>query len=114
MNWNKKKRLTAKQYLIARQSAKDTVKTDIWMLQNGVLLENLAVGSVEVFQAAKLANQVLKKYHYLLGADQADLLGDFLNRAYCPQKRTKITLGQSYKVMNLTKKIKRLAGKVGK
>ncbi len=110
----KKKKLTPKQYLINRQSAKDTFATQVWMHQNGVLLQNLEVGSVEVFQAAKLANEVLRQYGYLIGAEQAKLLISFLNKAQNPKARIKITQGQSYKILNLTKKIKRLAGKVGK
>jgi len=110
----RKKKLTPKQYLINRQSAKDTLSTDIWMYENGIYLKNLAVGSAEVFQAVKLANQTLRQYKHFVGVEQADLLRSFLYRAQCPKKRIKITLGQSYRVMNLTKKIKRLAGKLGK
>lgn len=113
MNY-KKKKLSPKQYLINRQSGRDSLQTDFWMHQNGVLLQNLAVGSIEIFQAAKLANEVLRQYRYLVGADQAVLLLSFLNKAHNPKTRIKITQGQSYKVMNLTKKIKRQAGKVGK
>ena len=110
----KKKILTPKQYLINRQSGRDSLKTDVWMHQNGVLLQKLEVGSVEVFQAAKLANEVLRQYRYLVGADQAELLFSFLDKAHNPKTRIKITQGQSYRILNLTKKIKRLAGKVGK
>lgn len=84
------------------------------MGQNGVFLQNLEVGSVEVFQAAKLANEALRQYRYLVDANQTELLSSFLNKAHNPKTRIKITQGQSYKILNLTKKIKRLAGKVGK
>lgn len=84
------------------------------MHQNGVLLLSLDVGSIEVFQAAKLAHEVLRQYRYLVGADQAKALISFLNKAHNPKARIKITQGQSYKILNLTKKIKRLAGKIGK
>ena len=108
-----KKRLTPKQYLINRQAAKDTFKTDVWLYENGIYLSNWAVGDKEVFQAAKLVTETLRKFRHLLDSEENTLLDSYMLKIHNPIKRNKITKKQSYQVMNISKKIKRLAAKLG-
>lgn len=105
----KKKKLTPKQYAIARKIHIDTQTTNQWLRENGVGRRNIHVGTPEVFQALKLANNAIKQYGYLLSDEQLQTLNQFVVDARRVDRRFKMSQGRCYKVMNITKQVIRKA-----
>ena len=84
----------------------DRRKTDAWLKSNGVSINQIYVGSAEIFWAQKLATTTLKDHVQLLVQNQAAVLNNFL-RAANGQQRIKITQAQCFKVLNITKQVQR-------
>ena len=89
-------------------------KTDDWLKQNGVNVAHIYVGSAELFQATKMATATLKDYGRMLEHNQAATLNNFLQATRNAKKRSKITQGQCFKVMNIAKQAQRKSAKVQK
>lgn len=105
----KKKKPTPKQHAIARKIYIDTLTTDQWLRENGIGRRNIHVGTLEVFQALKLANRAINQYAYLLSYEQLKTLNVFIADARGVDRRLKIPQGRCYKVMNITKQVIRKA-----
>ena len=84
----------------------DRQKTDAWLKSNGINANQIYMGTAELFQAQKLATNTLKNHVKLLEQNQAATLNNFL-RAANGAKRSKITQGQCFKVLNITKQAQR-------
>ena len=89
----------------------DRRKTDAWLKSNGIGANQIYVGTAELFQAQKLATNTLKNHVKLLEQNQAATLNNFL-RAANGVKRSKITQGQCFKVLNITKQAQRKYAKL--
>lgn len=89
----------------------DRRKTDAWLKSNGISANQIYVGTAELFQAQKLATNTLKNHVKLLEQNQAATLNNFL-RAANGAKRSKITQGQCFKVLNITKQAQRKYAKL--
>jgi hypothetical protein len=89
----------------------DRQKTDAWLKSNGISANQIYVGTAELFQAQKLATNTLKNHVKLLEQNQAATLNNFL-RAANGAKRSKITQGQCFKVLNITKQAQRKYAKL--
>ena len=89
----------------------DRQKTDAWLKSNGISANQIYVGTAELFQAQKLATNTLKNHVKLLEQNQAATLNNFL-RAANGAKRGKITQGQCFKVLNITKQAQRKYAKL--
>ena len=89
------------------KNIKDTAKTDKWLSANGVLPSQIYIGVAELFQAQKLATLSLRNHGRLMSQEQITTLQSFLRMAN-GAKRSKITQGQCFKVLNITKKVQRL------
>lgn len=92
---------------------KDIKRTDQWLASNGIGVNQIYIGSTELFQAQMLATKTLKQYANLLEHDQASTLNNFL-RAANGKHRSKISQGSCYRVMNITKQVKRKHAKLTK
>ena len=91
-----------------------TQQTNRWLKSNGINVAHIYVGSVELFQATKLATATLREHGRLLGHNEANTLNNFLQATGNFQKRNKITQGQCFKVMNIAKQAQRLCAKLSK
>ncbi len=89
----------------------DRQKTDAWLKSNGISANQIYVGTAELFQAQKLATNTLQNHVKLLEQNQAATLNNFL-RAANGAKRSKITQGQCFKVLNITKQAQRKYAKL--
>jgi arsenate reductase-like glutaredoxin family protein len=96
------------------KEAKQIKQTNHWFAQNGINVAHIYVGTTELFQATKLATNVLKNFGSLLGQDQAEALNKFLKATRNVKERNKITQGQCFKVMNITKQAQRKFSKLSK
>ncbi len=92
---------------------KDNKKTDEWLAQNGIGINQIYVGTAELFQAQKLATNTLKDFGRLLEHNQAATLNNFLRTANS-KNRNKITQGACFKVMNIAKQAIRKNAKLMK
>ncbi len=97
-------------YMNSYKNFKDTAKTDGWLISNGINPNQLTVGTPELLQAQKLATKSLRDHSRLLDQDQIVVLQRFLKMAIGP-KRKRITQGECYRVLNITKKVQRLYAK---
>lgn len=93
---------------------KQTQQTNRWLKSNGVNVAQIYVGTAELFQATKLATITLREYGRLLDHTEANTLNNFLQATRNFKKRSKITQGQCYKVMNIAKRAQRLCAKQNK
>ena len=93
------------------KNIKDRQKTDAWLKSNGISINQIYVGTTELFQAQKLAANTLKQHGQMLEQNQASTLNNFLRMARS-RKRDKITQGQCFKVLNITKKVQRKYAKL--
>jgi len=91
-----------------------TKEADKWLKQNGVNVAHIYAGTVELFEATKLATTTLRDFGRLLEQNQAHTLNNFLKATRSFKLRSKITQGQCYKVLNITKQAQRKAAKVRK
>jgi hypothetical protein len=92
---------------------KDTSKTNAWLKSNGIGVNQIYVGTAELFQAQSLATTTLKNHGSLLEQNQAAVLNNFV-RAARSSKRDKITQAQCFKVLNITKQAQRKLAKLTK
>jgi hypothetical protein len=97
-----------------KRDCQQTQLTDHWLKINGVNVAHIYVGTAELFQATKLATNTLRQHGALLAAKQADTLNSFLMATRNVKKRSKITQGQCYRVMNIAKQAQRLCAKHNK
>ena len=97
-----------------KQDFNQTQITNNWLKQNGVNVAHIYAGTTELFQAQKLATQTLKEHGRLLQHNQAATLNNFLQSTRNFKKRSKITHGQCFKVMNIAKQTQRLFSKLSK
>jgi predicted ATPase len=95
------------------KNIKDRQKTDAWLKSNGININQIYVGTAELFQAQSLATTTLKNHGSLLEQNQAAVLNNFL-RAARSSKRDKITQAQCFKVLNITKQAQRKLAKLTK
>ncbi len=95
------------------KNIKDRQKTDAWLKSNGIGINQIYVGTAELFQAQKLATNSLKLHSQLLEQNQAATLNNFLLAAQS-NKRNKITQGQCFKVLNSSKQAQRKYAKLMK
>jgi hypothetical protein len=89
---------------------RDTATADKWLRSNGVQPGQIYIGVAELFQAQKLATLSLRNHGLLMNQEQISTLQNFLKAANS-SKRTKITQGQCFQVLNITKKVQRLYSK---
>ena len=82
-------------------------QTNQWFARNGINIAHIYAGTAELFQATKLATNTLKHFGQLLEQNQAHTLNNFLRATRTPRTRNKITQGQCFKVMNITKQAQR-------
>ena len=97
-----------------KQDFNQTQITNNWLKQNGINVAHIYAGTTELFQAQKLATQTLKEHGRLLQHNQAATLNNFLQSTRNFKKRSKITQGQCFKVMNIAKQTQRLFSKLSK
>jgi hypothetical protein len=95
------------------KNIKDRQKTDAWLKSNGIGINQIYVGTAELFQAQKLATNSLKLHSQVLEQNQAATLNNFL-LAVRSNKRNKITQGQCFKVLNISKQAQRKYAKLMK
>jgi hypothetical protein len=95
------------------KNMKDRLKTDAWLKSNGIGINQIYVGTAELFQAQKLATNSLKLHGQVLEQNQAATLNNFLLAARS-DKRNKITQGQCFKVLNISKQAQRKYAKLMK
>jgi hypothetical protein len=93
-------------YMQTYKNITDRRKTDAWLKSNGISVNQIYVGSAQLFLAQKLATTTLKDHVQLLQQNQAAVLNNFL-RAANGQQRIKITQAQCFKVLNITKQAQR-------
>ena len=86
-------------------------QTDFWLANNGINVAHIYAGTVELFQATKLATTTLKDWGSLLEHSQAQTLNKFLMATRAFSKRNKITQGQCFRVMNIAKQAQRKSAK---
>lgn len=96
------------------KNLKDTERTNAWLKSNGIGVNQIYAGTAELFQAQKLATATLRDHGSLLEQNQAHVLHNFLRAANSGQKRLKITQGQCFKVLNITKQVLRKNAKLTK
>jgi hypothetical protein len=89
-------------------------QSDSWLKKQGVNVAHIYVGTAELFQATKLATTTLREHGQLLANRQADTLNNFLQATRNFQKRSKITQGQCFRVMNIAKQVQRSSAKHNK
>ena len=85
---------------------KDTNTANAWLKSNGIGINQIYVGTAELFQAQSMATTTLRNHGSLLEQNQAAVLNNFL-RAARGNKRDKITQAQCFKVLNITKQAQR-------
>jgi predicted ATPase len=95
------------------KNIKDRQKTDAWLKSNGININQIYVGTAELFQAQSLATKTLRDHGSLLEQNQSAVLNNFL-RAARSSKRDKITQAQCFKVLNITKQAQRKLAKLTK
>ncbi|WP_310644914.1 hypothetical protein [Limnohabitans sp.] len=95
------------------KNIKDTNKTNAWLKSKGIGINQIYVGTTELFQAQSLATTTLRNHGSLLEQNQAAVLNNFL-RAARSSKRDKITQAQCFKVLNITKQAQRKLAKLTK
>jgi hypothetical protein len=96
------------------KEAKQIEQTNHWFAQNGINVAHIYAGTAELFQATKLATNALKHFGHLLEQNQAQALNNFLKATRNVKVRNKITQGQCFKVMNITKQAQRKFSKLSK
>ena len=89
-------------------------QTDCWLANNGINVAHIYAGTAELFQATKLATTTLKDCGKLLDEMQAQALNQFVKSTRSVKSRDKITQGQCFKVMNITKQVQRKSAKLSK
>lgn len=89
---------------------RDTATADKWLRSNGVQPGQIYIGVAELFQAQKLATLSLRNHGLLMSQEHILTLQNFLKAAN-GSKRSKITQGQCFQVLNITKKVQRLYSK---
>ena len=95
------------------KNIKDTNKTNTWLKSKGIGINQIYVGTRELFQAQSLATTTLRNHGSLLEQNQAAVLNNFL-RAARSSKRDKITQAECFKVLNITKQAQRKLAKLMK
>jgi len=95
------------------KDAKDRQKSNAWLKTNGIGINQIYVGTTELFQAQSLATTTLRNHGSLLEHNQAAVLNNFLRTARS-SKRDKITQAQCFKVLNITKQAQRKLAKLTK
>lgn len=90
------------------------IQADKWLANNGINVAHIYAGTLELFQATKLATVTLKDWGRLLQQNQAQTLNQFLKATRSVCTRNKITQGQCFKVMNIAKQAQRKAAKFNK
>jgi hypothetical protein len=95
------------------KDTKDTNTTNTWLKSNGIGINQIYVGTAELFQAQSMATTTLRNHGSLLEQNQAAVLNNFL-RAARSNKRDKITQAQCFKVLNITKQAQRKLAKLTK
>lgn len=96
------------------KNLKDTERTNAWLKSNGIGVNQIYAGTPELFQAQKLATNLLRNYTNLLEQNQAHTLQNFIRAVNNGPKRKKITQGQCLKVLNITKQAQRKHAKLSK
>lgn len=96
------------------KDTKQVEETNRWLAQNGINVAHIYVGTAELFQATKLATNTLKNFGHLLAQNQAQTLHNFLKATRTAKIRDRITQGQCFKVMNITKQVQRRFSKLSK
>ena len=91
----------------------DRKKTNAWLKSNGIGINQIYVGTAELFQAQSMATTTLRDHGSLLEQNQAATLNNFLLAARS-NKRNKITQGQCFKVLNISKQAQRKCAKLTK
>jgi hypothetical protein len=97
-----------------KQDTQQRKQSERWLKKNGVNIAHIYVGTSELFRATKLATITIQKYGRLLGIKEANKLGKFLKATRNYEKRKKITQGQCFKIMNISKQAQRLSAKLNK
>ena len=97
-----------------KQDTQQRQQTERWLKHNGVNVGHIYVGTTELFQATKLATTTLREHGRLLGHNEANTLNNFLQATRHYQKRSKITQGQCFRVMNIAKQVQRASAKQNK
>jgi hypothetical protein len=95
------------------KNIKDANKTNAWLKSKGIAINQIYVGTAELFQAQSLATTTLRNHGSLLEKNQAAVLNNFL-RAARSSKRDKISQAQCFKVLNITKQAQRKLAKLTK
>lgn len=95
------------------KNIKDQLKTEAWLKSKGIGINQIYVGTAELFQAQSLATTTLRNHGALLEQNQAAVLNNFLRTARS-SKRDKITQAQCFKVLNITKQAQRKLAKLTK
>ena len=95
-----------------QKDIKQRIQSDRWFTQNGINVAHIYAGTKELFEATKLATNTLKNFGCLLEQNQAHTLNNFLKATRTPKARDKITQGQCFKVMNITKQAQRKYSKL--
>jgi CTP synthase (UTP-ammonia lyase) len=95
-----------------QQKINSTAKRDIalgndWLRNNGISEKQLQAGLPEILQAQRLATTVLRNFGKFLAQNQTQSLQSFLKKSNNAKQRLKITLGQCFTVMNITKEAQR-------
>ena len=96
------------------KETKQVEETNRWFAKNGINVAHIYVGTAELFQATKLATNTLKNFTHLLEQNQAQTLNNFLKATRTVKVRNRITQGQCFKVMNITKQAQRKFSKLSK
>ena len=82
-------------------------KTNKWLASNGISLSALKDATIWQLQAQKAAVKLIKQNPITLTDSEQEILIDFARAMLTVKTRMKITDSQSYKVLNLCKKINR-------
>ena len=96
------------------KDTKQVKETNRWLAQNGINVAHIYAGTAELFQATKLATNTLKKFGHMLEQNQTQTLNNFLKATRSVKVRDRITQGQCFKVMNITKQAQRRFSKLSK
>ena len=97
-----------------KKDTRQRKQTDKWLKQHGVNVAHIYVGTAELFQATKLATTTLRDFGRLLEHNQAHTLNNFLKDTHSASKRSKITQGQCFTVLNIAKQAQRKSAKFKK
>jgi hypothetical protein len=86
---------------------KDTEQTDAWLRSKGINVQTFAKTKSKTLQAQQAATQLLNEHSTTLDNATKRLLEHF-RRCYADNnKRSKITDGDCYRVLNLATRVKR-------